>query len=128
MGFLNKFFGETSSEDKNKINWIALTSREQLTDILDSDDYTIIFKHSTRCGISRFALSRFEREFNSTNDKVNLFYLDILSYRNLSDEISAKLSIRHESPQIFLLKNGMVLYNASHSSIDAKAIKKFIDN
>ena len=78
--------------------------------------YVFIFKHSTRCSISRMALDRLER-----NLKVNApaYYLDLLSYRELSNLISERFSVQHESPQVLIIKNGACTLHASHNAITA---------
>lgn len=83
----------------------------------DSENrYVFIFKHSTRCSISRMALDRLER-----NLKVNApaYYLDLLSYRELSNLISERFSVQHESPQVLIIKNGACTLHASHNAITA---------
>jgi bacillithiol system protein YtxJ len=48
------------------MNWNALTDLEQLNEIISSSEKpVVIFKHSTRCSISRMALKQFENEFDS---------------------------------------------------------------
>jgi hypothetical protein len=68
MSFFKNIFG-SSSEDQNestsKMNWNALTDLEQFEIISSSEKPVVIFKHSTRCSISRMALKQFENEFDS---------------------------------------------------------------
>ena len=61
-----------------------------------------IFKHSTRCSISKMVLSRFE----STNDSASLsvYLLDLLNYRDLSNQIADDFNVKHESPQLLVIK------------------------
>ena len=53
-----------------------------------------------------------------------LYYLDLLEFRPISNEITTRFKIEHQSPQILLIKNGAVVYDASHSAIDAFDLKK----
>ena len=79
------------------------------------DNMVIIFKHSTRCSISKMALYRVEG-FNS--EKINeYYYLDLINYRNVSDEISEKFNLEHQSPQVLLIRNGKLIHHASHNAI-----------
>ena len=64
----------------------------------------LIFKHSTRCGISRMALDRMQRAQQPPNLEIN--YLDLLAFRSISNKIAADYNVWHESPQILLIKNG----------------------
>ncbi|MDC3103851.1 bacillithiol system redox-active protein YtxJ [Flavobacteriales bacterium] len=74
-----------------------------------------IFKHSTRCSISKMVLSRFK----STNDSASLsvYLLDLLKYRYLSNQIADSFNIKHESPQLLVIKDGECCKHSSHTSI-----------
>ena len=123
MSIFNSLFG--NSEEKktavSKINWIPLTDLDQLNEIIElSNEKPIaIFKHSTRCSISRFALKQFEKEFDSAN-ATDTYFLDLIEYRDVSNEIANRFQVVHQSPQLLLIKSGQSVYDASHSDIDAK--------
>jgi bacillithiol system protein YtxJ len=128
MSFLQNIFG--GSENKNetptsKISWNDLTDLEQLNEIisLSNESPVLIFKHSTRCSVSRMALKQFENEFN-TLDKVTPYFLDLITYRDISNEIANRFQVVHQSPQVLLIKNGKSVYDASHSDIDAKDLEE----
>ena len=70
------------------MNWNQLNSLEQWNAMLESEEKFIVFKHSTRCSISRTALSRFERDWVSSS-AVKPYYLDLLEHRNISNAIAA---------------------------------------
>lgn len=126
MSFFSKLFNEESS-NTNKIEWIPLETIEQL-DTIVQESYqmpVLIFKHSTRCSISRFALKRFENEFE-LQEKVITYFLDLLNYREISNEIAFKFGIQHQSPQVLLIKEGKVVYHDSHDGIEAEELKKYI--
>lgn len=100
------------------INWIPLNNSDQLQDILNSDQTFAIFKHSTTCGISAMAKKNFERFANLVDQSYDVFYLDLLSYRNISNEIATIWHIEHQSPQLLILKGQECLFHESHGSID----------
>ncbi len=127
MSFFDKIFGSDSNEVNSNVNWIPLTAISQLDEIVEnSNNKTIvIFKHSTRCSISRFALKQFENEY-SLEDKVDLYFLDLLNYREVSNEIANRFQVVHQSPQLLLIKNGVVVYDASHSDIQAEVLGKYV--
>lgn len=126
MSFLSSLFGDSdqNKSSETKINWIPLTSLEQLDEIetASKDKQILIFKHSTRCSISRMALKKFEKEFDLDN-KVNAYFLDLIAYRDVSNEIASRYNVVHQSPQLLLIKDGKSIYNASHSDIDAEVLK-----
>ena len=122
MSLFNSLFGssEEKKETASKINWIPLQSAGQLDEMVASSDQkpAVIFKHSTRCSISRFALKQFENEF-TLEDRVDAYFLDLLEYRDISNEIASRFGVYHQSPQLLLIKNGQSVYDASHDAIDA---------
>lgn len=129
MSFLNSIFGNSENTDspKSNINWTKLTDVAQLQEIetMSNEKPVVIFKHSTRCSISRMALKQFEREFD-LNDAVDAYFLDLIAYRDVSNEIARKFNVYHESPQLILIKNGKAIYDVSHSDIDATVLKNKI--
>lgn len=127
MSFFDKIFGGENNEVNSNVNWIPLTDVSQLDEIIEnSNDKTIgIFKHSTRCSISRFALKQFENEYNLDNN-VDLYFLDLLNYREVSNEIANRFQVVHQSPQLILIKNGVAVYDVSHSDIQANELKKYV--
>jgi bacillithiol system protein YtxJ len=84
-----------------------------------------IFKHSTRCGISRSVFKQFENEYD-LDTEVDPYYLDLLEFRPISTAIAIQFSVEHQSPQLIVLKNGLVVHHASHSDIDALTVKKLV--
>jgi bacillithiol system protein YtxJ len=68
------------------------------------------------------ALKNFENEFDTTSE-IEIYYLDLLNYRAISNEIATRFGVVHQSPQVVLIKNGVSVYNASHENIDAKVLK-----
>jgi bacillithiol system protein YtxJ len=109
------------------MHWNELTELEQLEALIDQSEEqpVLIFKHSTRCSISRFALKQFENEFD-LQDKIAPYYLDLLNHRDISNEIALHFKVQHQSPQILLLKNRAVVYDTSHENIDATELKKYL--
>ncbi len=100
------------------MDWISLTSSAQLTDIIEKSKHKpqLIFKHSTRCSISSMAKNRLERVTPPEN--IDFYYLDLISYRELSSKIAEEFDVFHESPQVILIKNGECSYDESHSGIN----------
>jgi monothiol bacilliredoxin len=124
-------FGTKDSSDKKEVKqlpWEKLTSVDQLDSIVEESKATpvSIFKYSTRCGISRIVLRQFERAYDLNNDQMKLYFLDLIAFRNISDEISIKFQVMHESPQLIVIKNGVAVAHASHHGIRASELHNFI--
>ena len=77
----------------------------------------LLFKHSNACGIS----SRAYREMEKLDD-VNL--LEVQSARELSREVASITGVRHETPQVILLKDGKAVWNASHYDVNARSVSE----
>jgi bacillithiol system protein YtxJ len=126
MTLFNSIFGDSENKNTNtsKINWIELTDLGQLNEIMDlsHEQPVAIFKHSTRCSISRMALKQFENEFD-LEGSVTPYFLDLLNHRDISNEIATRFEVYHQSPQLLLIKEGKSVYDASHSDIDAVELK-----
>jgi bacillithiol system protein YtxJ len=126
MTLFKSIFGDSENNNSNasKINWIPLTDLGQLNEIMELSHQqpVAIFKHSTRCSISRMALKQFENEFD-LEGIVTPYYLDLLNHRDISQEIATRFDVYHQSPQLLLIKEGKSIYDASHSDIDAVELK-----
>ncbi|MEP6751038.1 MAG: bacillithiol system redox-active protein YtxJ [Bacteroidota bacterium] len=99
------------------MNWTLLTTEAQIQQIVQHS-FTrpqVIFKHSTRCAISSMAKSRLERNDEPAN--IDFYFLDLIADRPLSLKIAEIFNVAHESPQILLIKNGVCVYDESHTGI-----------
>ncbi len=105
------------------MNWINLNDETQLNTIneLSTKQAVVIFKHSTTCSISNMSKSRLDRAVPVEN--VLFYYLDLLNHRSLSNKIAEMYNVKHESPQILLIKNGVCVYNESHNGISMMDIE-----
>lgn len=128
MGLFNRLFKETESKEEKILPWQRLESLDQIKDIQrrSGDKAQLIFKHSTRCGISRMVLNQFVEQFELSEDEADLYYLDLLSYRQVSNEVGYTFKVIHESPQLLIIKNGQTVAHASHGAINAMEIHALV--
>lgn len=132
MGLFNKLFGDSNGSDASKQEditpWINLATIEQLDEIveLSKTKPQFIFKHSTRCGISRMVMNQFKKSYQLSESEADLYYLDLLNYRTISGTIADKFQVMHESPQLLVIKNGVVVAHDSHSGINQLELGKFV--
>ncbi len=124
--FKNIFGNNDEVKSTSKLNWKQLSNLGQLNEIteLSEEKAVVIFKHSTTCSISRMVLRNFENEYNQDNN-LEIYFLDLLKNRDISNEIASKFSVVHQSPQILVIKNGVSVYNASHENIHADDLLQF---
>jgi bacillithiol system protein YtxJ len=99
------------------MKWIPLTNEVQLKEIAEKSSLKpqVIFKYSTRCSISRMAQNRLERNYKPV--EIDFYFLDLISFRSLSDKVAQEFNVSHESPQILLIIDGQCVYEESHSGI-----------
>lgn len=109
---LNIFKSKNESDSNSfKIELKEVAQWEQLKEI-SYQKKVYLFKHSTRCGISSIVLHKFEKKIKQLQQEY--FYLNILSYRELSNVIEAEVNVRHESPQLIVINRGEAVKHDSH--------------
>ena len=127
MSFLNKLFGNDepkSSTPAENTFWNYIESEEDLKAATEKsfEKKVVIFKHSTSCYISKMVLKSFEKEVGNSDKDVAYYFLDLIKYRPISNQIAANLGVTHQSPQMIVLVDGKAVENASHQSISVNLI------
>lgn len=108
------------------MQWKNITDLTQINEIKDKTGYSLIFKHSTRCSVSAMAKRRFEMSWEAIPANTSLYFLDLISYRDISAQIAETFQVHHESPQILLIKDGDCILDASHSDISADEVAEVV--
>lgn len=128
MSFLKNIFGSNEPQkEESKMEWFPLKEMDQLKEIVAESNINpiVIFKHSTRCIISRTVLKNFEKAFD-LEEKVKPYFLDLLEFRPISNEIASVFNVTHQSPQVLIIKDGVCVYDASHDGIEVDSLRKFV--
>ncbi len=122
-----KLFGSSEPKEEKILPWLPLTATAQLETIAEQSKTKtqFIFKHSTRCGISRMVMNQFESAYD-VDINADLHYLDLLNYRDVSNEVGYKFQVMHQSPQLLVLRNGVVVAHDSHGAINELDLVKFV--
>lgn len=130
MGLFSGLFGGRNEAKKTEkqLPWIPLTGIAQLEDIEQKSTIRpqLIFKHSTTCGISRMVLRAFADSFDFENEELDLYYLDLHKFREVSNETGYKFQVVHQSPQLLIIKDGASVADASHGAITDMDIRSYI--
>lgn len=84
-----------------------------------SEKPQVIYKHSYSCAVSLFAKSSLESDLESAAEKADLYLINVIAQRPLSNAVAAKTGVRHESPQLLVIHDGNVFWSASHGSVRA---------
>jgi bacillithiol system protein YtxJ len=103
------------------MSWTELRTDSQLEQIHHESKTKsiLIFKHSSRCSISKMALDRLERKWKpEETSHIKPYFLDLLSYRETSSNVSRQFDVEHESPQVLIIENGQSVSDWSHFDID----------
>jgi bacillithiol system protein YtxJ len=110
------------------MNWTTLESAKQIEEIKGQQQYSVIFKHSTRCSISMMVKKRFEMDWDKLPGNLPLYFLDLIKYRSLSNQIADDFQVHHESPQLLLIKDGSCILDLSHGEISVEEALSVIKN
>src|SRR5690349_6315399 len=108
------------------MDWNVLREESELEEIKrrSGSKPQVIFKHSTRCSISSVAKARLERY--KVPPGADFYYLDLISYRNISNKVAQLFNIHHESPQVLVIKNGACVYDESHMGINVSYLEEAV--
>lgn len=110
-------------------NYLEQVSQLDTLNKESAEKSILIFKHSTRCSTSRLVLDRLQRSWNAEDMKeVKPYFLDLLSYREISKAIEERYDVEHQSPQVLIIKKGASIFDCSHFSIDYAELKSILKN
>lgn len=86
----------------------------------------LLFKHSYTCGTSVEALDELMAHLNEGPSDVHYAVVTVQTHRNVSSAVAEKLGVRHETPQALLIRDGQVVWSASHFRVTARAVEDAI--
>ncbi len=107
------------------MSWKTINQISQIQQIKEESKHlpVLIYKHSTQCSLSQMAWNRLQRNWKEEDFKMVMpYYLDLLTYREVSDAIEQEFAVLHESPQVILIKDGIAVYDTSHMAINYQEI------
>lgn len=114
------------------LNFLSLNTIEDIDRLLERSkshsSLIAIYKHSPTCDLSYLAKKKLERDWSFKKDELPVYFIDVIRQRPLSNHVAQKLNIRHESPQILLIKDGVSVYDEDHMAINVEAIERFYAN
>ena len=82
----------------------------------------LVFKHSNACSIS----ARAYREMEKLEAQVNI--LEVQTAREISRDLANLTGVRHETPQVIVLRDGKAVWNASHFDVQAGAVTEALES
>ena len=110
-------------------DWKTLSDAGQIDQIISDSDKRpqIIYKHSTRCAVSAQAYRRLKIINAEIIEAADIYYLDVIASRPVSNAVAERFRIQHESPQLLLIKNGQVVWEESHYGIQGDAVLEAVE-
>jgi len=106
------------------MNWIELTDVNEVAKIIEKSNERrqAIFKHSTRCIISKTVKRNFEAELANHGEGIDIYHLDLIARRDISAKIADLTGVIHQSPQLIVLDKGEVIHHSSHQGVSGQAV------
>lgn len=107
----------------------ALGGLEELDRMLaaSSERPLLLFKYSNTCGTSAEALDELVAHLNESPADATYAMVTVQTHRDVSNAVARKLGVRHETPQVLLIRDGRVVWSASHFRVTATAVKEAIN-
>jgi bacillithiol system protein YtxJ len=107
----------------NEGQFLPLTDSASLSTILSRSETepVIIFKHSNSCPISGTAYDEMVKS------KIPMSLIVVQEARSVSNEVESRTGVRHESPQVLIVRGGKVVWSASHGGVKAAAVQKALE-
>jgi len=121
--------GSESVSKSDRSQWREISASSELKGIDEAsyEKIQFIYKHSSRCATSYFALRNLQDLSEEIRKVADLYIVDVIGQRSLSNEISSHYDVRHESPQVILIREGRVGWNGSHGEVRSDVIKEVIE-
>ncbi|MEH7459845.1 bacillithiol system redox-active protein YtxJ [Bacillus sp. JJ1127] len=100
-----------------------IETMEEFEALLEQPEPYILFKHSTTCPISHGAYTEFQAYCNEAKE-TPAYYLFVQDAREVSNRIAEHFGIKHESPQVLYIKDGIAVWHTSHWNIKKSALEE----
>ena len=102
-----------------------ITTADELTEALPAPQ-ALLFKHSSYCPVSGLALGEVAA-LSDAHPDLPIYVIDVIAQRALSNRVAEELDVRHESPQALLLRDGALVWHASHFRVTRERIEEAME-
>lgn len=104
-------------------NTMQRLTSEQDVDALFTEERAILYKHSTRCPISSAAYDQVEA-FLERFPEAPVYVVDVIAHRATARYAAEKSGVRHHSPQVIFLREGVAVWDTSHDGVTARELAR----
>ena len=110
-------------------NLIVLDNVDALDSIIAASEerLVLLFKHSVTCGTSAQAHDELVAHLSEDPHTTQYAIVTVQTHRDVSDAIETHFNVRHETPQVLLIQEGRVVWEASHFGVTADSINDAIE-
>ncbi len=130
MGIFNRTKGGEKKEAaaEKEVKWTPLESTLQLENLIQrsADRPQLLFKNSVTCGISSIVRRSLESNLTGLTEEADLFLLQVQYHRELSTTVAETFGVRHETPQLLVIREGEVVSHASHGGITMMDLQDYL--
>lgn len=118
MGLFDRLLGTT--QEKNEELWFQISSTQEADGVIkaSNEKIQVIFKHSGSCGISFFAKKNLDSIPPEELQHADMYIVDVIRDRNVAYYLADRFSVRHESPQLLVIKKKKVIWHGSHNAVN----------
>lgn len=100
---------------------LPCSTADEIAAFIANTDSGFIYKHSYACDLSHMAIAEVEA-FVRANPDMPVWLVDVIAQRSFARAIESVTGVQHESPQMLLVRDGVVVWHASHRRVTQRAI------
>ena len=103
----------------------TLTTQEALNDLVErsNSEPVILYKHSVVCPVS----ARAQEQVVELKHDIPTYAVVVQYARDISEQVAETFDIKHETPQVIIVKEGKPVADFSHANITTKAVRDAVE-
>lgn len=127
MGFFKRMSSLIGLDGAQRTTmWNSLNEASDVDEVFKKsfEKPQVILKHSTRCTVSFFAKRNVESPLLWDDKDADLYIVDVIGNRKLSKYVAEKTGFSHESPQMFIINEGEIIWSGTHENVNSANVKR----
>ena len=115
------------SSKKSELSWNHINSAEDLNLLFQIQMKKQYYYLNILQDVLLVSMAKSRLEDKWYNDiKIQPYYLDLIAFRDVSNQIADRLIVIHQSPQVIVIRNESCVGSFSHNEISLESILKLI--